>query len=181
MNRGFTCSKASAAFAAASMAAAGAMFALRSNLGLRIAEHRVRAASLENDLSIRISARSEYDEANLDSLRSEVGQFRTQLGPPGGWERVAGLFARRWKMEAEPTSEARDFESQSCTFRMISPKVSDWPEIMDTVKEVEAVPGAGIMEIQIQAAGGREHVNLETVRVLVSVRTRRSVTGPSKP
>ncbi len=181
MNRGFTCSRDSALLASAAAAAAAGALLLWAHLGSTLAAHLGRSASVEGDLLGRIAARSDYTSERLASLRAEVGRLRSHLGDAGAWESVGRVFGVRWRSEAGPWVKTGDLATRTGSFSMISPTVADWAKILETIGKLEAIPGAGVVEFQMKAGGGREQGSLDTVRVLVSVRARANGSDSTNP
>ncbi len=181
MNRGFSCSKGAAAFAAAAFVAVGALLWIRSVVDSRATALRGAAAARDAELSSQIAARSDCSAASLEELRRQARQYRSHLGPPQAKEGVARLFGSRWNASDEETSENGERETVARRFSMVSPTAADWPEILETVRGLEEIPGASVVELAIKADAGREHQGLEYVRLAVSVRTRRETDIPPYP
>ena len=59
------------------------------------------------------------------------------------------------------------------TFRLISPVLADWPEIVETLGDSEALPGVGITGIEMRTSGGVERRSLDLVTVRVAVQMSR--------
>jgi len=174
VKRGLSFSRGVAASAALALAAAAAMFGLKSAVGSRALEARRIAALLQSDLSGRIAAQSGCGDRDLQALREQVGLFRRHLGQEGSWGRIVQLLGKRWTVEGRETEEGKGYSTESGAFRMLSPAVADWPGIVEAVGSLETMPGAGIIEFRMKSSGSRELRSLDTVKIVVSVRTRRA-------
>ena len=139
-----------------------------------IPQARRIAALLQSDLSGRIAAQSGCGDRDLQALREQVGLFRRHLGQEGSWGRIVQLLGKRWTVEGRETEEGKGYSTESGAFRMLSPAVADWPGIVEAVGSLETMPGAGIIEFRMKSSGSRELRSLDTVKIVVSVRTRRA-------
>lgn len=179
MIRGIEYSKPLAAACATAIIASCTMAWLRVGLNAKISEQRRRASTLESNLTGQMEAKSEYDDENLNALRERVGRLRTQLGPDGTWERVAGQFGDGWKSEPGPSDDKNGYSVRYGTFKLLSPAVTDWAKIVEAVRNSEAIPGVAIAEFEMKTSGGRDRRSLDLVRILVAVRTSRSAPYPA--
>jgi hypothetical protein len=173
MTRGFEYSRLLAAAASGAVAVAGGMFWLHVALKARWSEHLRRASSVEARMSEQVAALSEFEAEKLEALRSKVGRVRVQLGPEDTWERLIAKLGDSWAVEAGHREERTGCSVQCGVFRLKSPVVSDWPAIVEALKDSEALPGVGIAEIEMQTSGNLERRSLDYVRILVTVQAAR--------
>ena len=125
----------------------------------------------ERSLNAQIAGESEYDASRLNRVRDEVRSFQVQLGPRDAWEQVARIFAARWTLEVSSRDDREGYSTQSGSFRMQSPTVADWREIVDTVAAAEKAPGAAVTDFEMKAGGDRIHPAIDLVRIGVSIRS----------
>jgi hypothetical protein len=177
MIRGVSFSRVLAAAGSAAIVAACATLWLRLEVNSEDLEHRRLASGLEASLSAQISAKAVYDDARLEAMRSRVGRFRLQLGTNDTWDRLVRGFGEGWKAEVGPRDERNGFSIQYGVFRLKSPALADWPEIVERLKDSEALPGVGIVEFEMKTSGSREQRSLDMVRILVAVQTRTTVSS----
>jgi hypothetical protein len=116
---------------------------------------------------------SEFEGERLESLRSRVRRALLQLGTEDTWERLVRRFGERWTVEQGPRDERNGSSVQLGTFRLKSPVLADWPGIIETLGDSEAIPGVGITGIEMRTSGGTERRSLDSVTVRVSVQMRR--------
>jgi hypothetical protein len=173
MIRGVSYSKPLAAAGAASIVAACAMYWLRAGAAVNLEDGRRRAFGLEGELAAQIVAWSGFDDGKLSALRDQVKLFRVRLGPAGTWERLIAHLGDRWTEEGTSRDDRNGCTIQLGAFSLKSPSVTDWPRIVEALRDSEALPGVGITEFQMKASGSREHRSIDLVRFRVAVRTRR--------
>jgi hypothetical protein len=173
MTRGLAYSRAPAAACSAAVAAACAALWLHAHVGSVISERQRRAAALEEGVSAQIAAMSEYDAERLEALRDRVGRARLLLGKEDTWGRLVRRFGERWAIEPGPAEERNGSAVQYGTFRLKSPVLADWPGIIETLGESEAMPGVGITGIEMRSGGGLEQRAFVSVIVRVAVQARR--------
>ncbi len=173
MIRGVVYSKRLTFFGAAAVGAACVAALMRHHLVSEKVERRVRAADIEDSLSRQIAAISDCDDAHLEELRGRVGRFRGQLGPDDAWARLVRRFGQRWTSEAGQKEERDGYSFQVGTLMLISPSVSDWPGILDSVKAAEQIPGIGIAGLEMRSSGNRELRSMGMVKIVVAIHSRK--------
>jgi hypothetical protein len=177
MIRGVAYSRPFAAAATAALIAAGAMFWIRLATHAKLSELRLHAANSERDLATRIGALSAYESDNVDALRRQVGLFRVRLGTDGTWDRLVRRLGGGWSAESGLREDKSGYSLQPGTFRLLSHAVGEWPDIVEAVKDLEAIPGVGIAEIEMKTSGSGDRRSLDTARILVLIQASR--TGPN--
>jgi hypothetical protein len=178
MIRGVTYSDRLLALCIAAVGAVCAMAWLRQHLEGDWLEQRRRAADLEGVLSRQVTAMSDCDDSHLNALRALVDRFRGQLGTEDPWGRLVLLFGKDWTAEPGPRDQGAGYLTQIGTFVMLAPSVSDWPGIVDAVRSAEQLPGVGIAGLEMRSTGDRDHRSLETVKIVVAIRSRLSGSAP---
>jgi hypothetical protein len=158
----------------ASVIAACAMSWRHLDLKANIAQQRRLAAVAEAKLTSEITAKSMYEGESLDALREQVGRSRVQLGDPGTWGRLVRQFGDGWTAESGPTEDRGGYVIRYGTVRLLAPSVTDWPRIVEAVKDSEAMRGVGIAEFEMRASGDRDRRSLDLVRILVAVQSSRT-------
>jgi hypothetical protein len=64
---------------------------------------------------------------------------------------------------------------------MRSPATTDWPDIVDAVKDLEDCPGVRIIEFEMKTSGDRERRSVDLVKIVVAIQTLRSAAIPAIP
>jgi hypothetical protein len=178
MTRGVAYSKPLAVAAAAALAGAFVLLWARMATDASLSQARLHAASAEGDLTTRVTAMSAYASENLDALRRQVGNFRVHLGAEDTWEGIVRLVGNGWIAEPGPKEERNGYSVQLGTLKLGSHSVGDWPEIVDTVKALEATPGVGIAEFEMKTSGSGDRRSLDTARILVVIQASRTRPNP---
>jgi len=178
MTRGLVFSKALASASSAAVAVACAALWLHAHLGSAISERQRLAADVGSGLAAQIAAKSDFEGARLDALRDRVRRTRLLLGAEDTWDRLVRRFGGRWTVESGPRDERSGSSVQFGTFRLISPVLADWPEIVETLGDSEALPGVGITGIEMRTSGGVERRSLDLVTVRVAVQMSRRGGNP---
>ena len=173
MIRGLVFSRVLAAASSAAIAAACAMFWTLAELQSKNSEHQRRASGIEAGLSAQIAAKSEFERDRLEALRIRVGLFRVHLGTANTWDRLVKRFGAGWTIEAGPSEDRNGCSVQYGVFSLKSPELSDWPGIIEILKDSEGLPGVGIVEFEMKTSGNLERRSLDLVRIHVAVQTGR--------
>jgi hypothetical protein len=181
MIRGIAYTKPLAAAAVAALAAAGGLFWMRTANAADRAGLRLRAESEERTLQARVSAMSAFDSKNVDELRTQVSRLRKQLGTKGAWERIVTRLGVGWASEAATKEDKAGYSVQTGTFSVLSHGVDEWPAIVETVGQLEAIPGVGIAGFEMNTSGSGDRRTLDTARMLVVVQTSRPAPTPITP
>ena len=171
MRKGFTCTRPVALAAALSAAAAAVSCLVGSIQSSRTLARHQHGLQEERGLNAQIAGESDYDASRLNRVRDEVRSFQVQLGPRDAWEQVARIFAARWTLEVSSRDDREGYSTQSGSFRMQSPTVADWREIVDTVAAAEKAPCAAVTDFEMKAGGDRIHPAIDLVRIGVSIRS----------
>jgi hypothetical protein len=174
MTRGVVYSKGLATASAVAIAAAGTTFWLSAQLKSKIVERQHGAASLVASLSAQIVAKSEFEDERLEMLRDRVRRIKLQLGTDDTWDCMLRKFGDRWAVEPGQKENRKGSSVQRGVFRLRSPKVTDWPEIIEAVKDAEALPGVEIVEFEMKTSGSLARRSLDSVTAHVAVQTRRN-------
>ncbi len=177
MTRGIVYSKRLAAASAVAIAAACATFWLSAQLKSKVLKRQHSAAALAASLSAQIAAKSEFEDERLEMLRDHVRRIRLQLGTDDTWDRMVRKFGERWAVEPGPKENRNGSSVQRGVFRLRSPRLTDWPEIIENVKNAEALPGVGIAQFEMNTSGSLVRRSLDSVTILVAVQTRRNVSN----
>jgi len=125
------------------------------------------------DLSARVESLVEFDDAHLKAQREKVERFRMRLGAGATWDRVLSKVGA-WVQETAATSESGAFVTRTGRFRMKSPSVSDWPQIVETVSSLESIPGIGISQLELKSSGSATQRSLDFVGMVVVVQMARA-------
>jgi hypothetical protein len=126
----------------------------------------------DREAAERVAAESEFDEVHLQGLREKVSLFRVRLGDEGTWAKILGRLGSGWSVDRLDKAERLGYSVQYGTFRMTSPEVSDWQSIIETVRFVEGLPGAGIGEFEMRSSGDGVQRSLSLVSMVVVVHSR---------
>lgn len=174
MTRGVSFSRPLAAAAAAALAAvcavAGAHAELRSLTSFRMG----RATELERSLREQIEAKSGCDRDRLEALHEQVSRLRVQVGAEDTWNRMIRIFGDAWSTETLSREDRSGCSFQTGVMRLKSPSLADWPGIVEAVRACEGLPGVGIAEFEMKTSGTRERRELDSVRIVVVVQSRRA-------
>jgi hypothetical protein len=173
MTRGVTYSKPLAVAAMIALGAAGTMLSARLATEARLSKLQRDSAADERALQTRIAAMSDYETENVASLRREVSRFRVNLAAFGTWESLVASLGSAWDCEPGPKDERNGYSIQLGTLRLLSHAVGEWPEIVNTVGRLEALPGVGIAELEMKTSGTGDRRSLETTRILVVIQASR--------
>jgi hypothetical protein len=173
MKRGFAYSRPLAVSAIAALAAVAASYAFQAAMSARLLDQRRRAEIVEAGLSGRIAARSAYDGASLEALRTKARRFRVSLGQEGTWRGVGVLLGGDWAAVPGAKEERRGYSVQSGEFRLSSSSVGAWPAIVRAVSDLEAIPGVDVAEFEMRTTGDAASRSLEVARIVVEARERR--------
>jgi hypothetical protein len=180
MIRGIRYRRSLAIFGAAAVIAACASYRLRITLNAQIAERRLRASAQEASISRQIAEKIMYDDGRLRELRERVSRFRVTLGGEGTWDSLVRRLGNGWSAESGPMEDRGGYSVQYGTIKLLSHTVSEWPRIVEAVRDTEAMPGVGVAELEMKASGDRERRSLDLVRILVAVQTSRAGLSPGK-
>lgn len=177
MTRGIVYSKRVAAASVVAIAAACATFWLSARLKSKVMERQHSTEVLVASLSAQIAAKSEFEDERLEMLRDRVRRIRLQLGGDDTWDRMVRKFGERWAVELGQKENKNGSSVQRGVFRLRSPKLSDWPEIIETIKDAETLPGVGIARFEMKTSGNLVRRSLDSVTILVAVQTRRNASN----
>jgi hypothetical protein len=169
MIRGIEYSKPLAAAGFTALVAAGAMFWMRTAASRMLSEQRRHAAVAESELETRIGAMSKFESENVEALRLQVKRVRLHLAADGTWGRLVGRLGSGWVADGASMEDRNGYSIQSGAFRLRSHAVGEWPEIVEAVKDLEAMPGVGVAELEFRATGNGVHRSLDTARIVVVV------------
>ena len=173
MIRAVAYSKSRAFACAAGVGALLAVCAVRHHVAsLRSSWLRLTAGK-EGALCAEIAGLGAYESPCLENLRRQVRGFRTNLGAPDTWERLAGLLGKAWTTEPGRREDRDGYSVSVGTVALTAPATSDWPQIVDAVRAVEQVPGVGVVGFEMRTSGDREHRVVDLVKVIVSTQTQR--------
>ena len=178
MIRGVAYSRRLFAVSLGAVVAACAMALLHQLLTSGRIERRRRTMDIEGRLSGQILAMADCEDSRVEALRARVGRFQVQLRPEDTWERLMHLFGSRWKAEAGTQDNKEDFSYLVGTFTLLSPTVSDWPKILETIKASELLAGVGISRFEMKTSGTRKHRSVDLVTIAVAIHGRPSVSNP---
>jgi len=178
MTRGLIFSKALAAAAAAALIAASATYWVRAAAKTDLVAQRRQAATAERELRTRVDAMAAYESENLDSLRRQVGRFRTHLGTESTWDGLVRALGSGWSAEIGPRDDRGAYSIQLGTLTLVSHAVGEWPGIVDALGQLEAMPGVGIAEFEMKTSGSSDSRTLDTARMGVVIQTTRAVLNP---
>jgi hypothetical protein len=182
MTRGIAYSKPLAAAAAAAVFATSAMCWLHTTTNTKLSELRKRDAAVEDGLGAQIAAMAPYENGDLETLRAQVGRYRTRLGSKGTWDRLVRRLGSGWIAESGPKYDKSGYSIQLGTFKLVSHAVSDWPEIVNVVKELETIPGVGISEFSMKTSGSGNRRTLDTASIAVVIQADRDESNrPTAP
>lgn len=177
MNRGVTYSRPLAAGATAAAAIAGLLLCMRLSTDAQLSVLRSKAAAADASASVRIQGLSRFSQGNLDALRRRVGSFRVRLGADDTLEKVTRRLGGDWVADPESREERDGYSLVSVTFRVLAHSVSEWPEIVRTVQDLETTPGVGIAAFEMRTSGAGGRRILESASMTVVVRSARVVSN----
>ena len=174
MIRGIIYSKTRAALCAGAFCALIAAGALCHHTASSRSSWLRQAADREGILCAQIAGLGECEDSELEAMRGRVRELRARLGSPDAWERLVGHLGAGWVAGPVSREEMGGYLAGVGSISLREPSISDWPRIVEAVRAIEEVPGAGILDFEMRTSGDRERRVVDTVTVVVSTQTART-------
>jgi hypothetical protein len=176
MKRGISYTKSFAIASATATLASCAVLWMHASINARILEQRRSALEIDSRVSAQIAAKSEFNGERLKDLRAKVNNIRIHLGAEGTWERITREIEKTWIIEGGLIDERGGYSIQYRNLKLRRPLVADWPNVVQTVKDLEALPGVSVAELEIRTSGGRDGRSMDLVRIQLALQKRRTIT-----
>jgi hypothetical protein len=174
MKRGIRFSRRPAAAAVASLTALLVALGFHLHASAAAAAEARRSASHIEELSRRTAADAAYDDPALGELRDRIERFRRELGTTDALSRLAGQLGSRWSLGSARALDRGLYRVHQASASLTAPEVSDWPAIVEAVREAEDIPGVSVPEIELRSSGDLGRRSLDLVRMACLVRARTS-------
>lgn len=181
MIRGVSCSNSRVAVCACALGSLAFACAARHHFASLWDARLRQAAASEGFLVESISGLGGCEAADLEALRRRVSGMRTKLGEPDAWKHLEERLGKGWRREPGTREERDGYSVFSGSLVLSSPTTADWPRILDAVKAIGEVPGAGIVGFEMATSGGKERRNVDVARVFVTTQTRKTPKGNPDP